>query len=283
MKNIDYLKNISLINNKILQETDLSLFNLNKKIVNEKIYNKSITNYKNTNIEKLDNSTIFLDSFRTYSIYSLDNLDLKTSRFNTYKNNLDGNFVHTKPQLFTHPKNSFFQFHQDKILFNDDTIKSLDFIKIKTELATKSFHLFILNPVKGGFTCFFCGLTGFLPASQFKKSLLFLLYSQIENLIKTEMFLTNISSCFLFKKDNIKKDNILRLPFNIIKINYRILKDDKSREVGKRLKRNNISSIDLDRNIVFLFDNVRSKRKRKRKQKPSDVLVPLLIDSDSQV
>jgi len=276
MKNTDYLKKISFINNKILQEADLSLINLNTKILNEKIFNKSIIFYKNTDIEKLDNSTVFLDSFITYSIYSLNNLDFKTSRSSTLKNNLDGIFVHTKPQIFTHPKNSLFQFHQDKILFDDDTIKSLDFIKIKSEITTKSYHLFLLKPVKGGYTCFFYGLKGFFPFSQFIKSLLFLLFSQIVNSIKTAIFCTNIFSCFL-----VKNDTILRLPFNIIKMSYRMAKNEKSTRAEKRFKKTNRSLIDLEINIKFLFDN--SRPKKKQKTNPSEVLVSLLTDSDPQI
>lgn len=129
--------------------------------LSKNIYNKFITRSflaDNKNFSLLDSSSNF---------YTVSSSDLK--KFNTYsQHNFLGSAVNANNIIYINKFNNFLKFKSFD--FNNKVKKFcfIDSLYNLLEQTTKDISntLLILNPVKGGFTCYSSGVVGFLPRKQ---------------------------------------------------------------------------------------------------------------------
>ena len=140
--------------------------NVGLNILNKNLYNKSF----------LRATQITQNNFKIYQIQYIeneDNIDLLTLKSSNIKNSV-GTSINNKIHTFKNRKNILLQVQKMVSAFSpkrksvlESLLKVLYIISSFTLISkqNKTFFL-ILNPVKAGFKCLSCGLTGFLPRKQ---------------------------------------------------------------------------------------------------------------------
>ena len=151
-------KNLSF-NQKTLYTTDL----LSKKLLNKLFYHKS---YIRSNL--LTNKKLKIVDHYTGSS-SIENDSLK-NRISNHFTDLNGLSINSKMYTFTNLLNSSIKFNNPMYSFvgtNLNYIEPFDKVLSSLNQEDNSFReILILNPIKGGFQCYFSGVFGFLPRSQ---------------------------------------------------------------------------------------------------------------------
>jgi hypothetical protein len=193
---------------KIYSNNDKNWENLyNKKLLNTNYYNKflirsSLLNNNNFNI--IDNDSNFFNS---------STLKLKNFIFSTHTN-IEGCSINGKNIMYTNKFNNALKF---KSFAKNVKVKNFSYVNsfynlLKLKKTKQNNFLFLLKPVKGGFTCYSSGIVGFLPRSHAILSFL-LIFNSLNNK-KTKIKILESLNFILDKKNFINNFFRMRLPYS---------------------------------------------------------------------
>lgn len=179
-----------------------------KKLLNKKLYGKVLL--RNSNI--LSTTSCQLDdSFGNFNVSR--SLLIKNI---VYKKNviLSGRSFFLKDFVYLNRFNKYLKFkgllavNQTKLSFSNSFSKLLD----KLQNFKRNSSMFVLSPIKGGFTCYSSGVIGFLPRSHLKLILLkiFNFFKQEIKYLRSPFYSINF---VINKKQKIKIFSVLRTLF----------------------------------------------------------------------
>jgi len=185
---------------------------LSKKLLNKTFYHKSYVRSTLLNNKKLK----IIDHYNTSSSIDIENLKLYT---NNQILKYDGMSLNSKMYTFTNLLNNSIKFNTPTYSFVGEKLNYLQ--SFETTLASLNQNdnnfreILILNPIKGGFQCYFSGAFGFLPRSQ--ANIFF--YDLANNFIHTLKQNTSLIGLNLFKNIiDIQKRFIFRFPLKLGKV-----------------------------------------------------------------
>ena len=240
---------MSIKKNLLFSQNNLYPNLLNKKLLNKIFYHKS---YIRSNL--LMNKKIkIMDHYNTSSTLDVENLK---SYVNNQISDYNGVSINSKMYTFTNLLNSAIKFNNPMYSFvgeNLNYIKSFDEVLASLNQNENHFReVLVLNPIKGGFQCYFSGIFGFLPRSQ--ANILF--YDLANNFLYSLKNCLPLTGLNLFKKViDIQKRFIFRFPLKLGKVSLypEHLKNNFSNKktIKKRIFYNSL-------NVVFLaqFENL---------------------------
>lgn len=191
-----------VFNQKMLYEKNL----LSKKLLNKIFYHKS---YIRSNL--LTNKKLkIVDHYSSSSSIDTDNLK---NRISTHFSDFNGLSVNSKMYTFTNLLNNSIKFNNPMYSFvgtNLNYIESFDKTLSSLNQEENSFReILILNPIKGGFQCYFSGVFGFLPRSQ--ANILF--YNLATNFLHSLKTCSQLTGLNLFRNIlDLQKRFIFRFP-----------------------------------------------------------------------
>lgn len=222
---------------------------LTKKLLNNNYYNKSFirsTLLSNKNLYIVDNYSEF---------FSLNNIEIE-NLINLKKQKILGNSIDSSLTIFRNVFNGALKFKLQSFIFSgfcSNFVNKFNFnLNMLYDVENKYKKVLILDPVKGGFSCYSLGFFGFLPKSQ-ANVFFFCFLSKIKKSKKIyNLFIINICK----KKDFIQKSFLFRFPLNIGKISIysQKVKNNFSKRKKKKKKflYNNINFVFLAKKKAIL-------------------------------
>jgi len=186
--------------------TEKTLFD--KKILNKKLYGKVLLRYSNI----LQTTSCQLDD--SFGILNVSTSLLTKNIVYKKKGISSGRSFFLKDFVYLNRFNKCLKFkgllavNQTKSSFSNSFSKFLD----KLQNFKRNSSMFILSPIKGGFTCYSSGVIGFLPRSHLKLILLkiFNLFKQKIKYLRSPLYSINF---LLNKEQKIKIFSVLRTLF----------------------------------------------------------------------
>jgi len=235
--------------NILFSPTNLNSTLVQKKFLNKLLYHKS---YIRSNL--LSNKKLkIVDHYDSSSVLSQETL---LSCFSNQAQDFNGMSINSKMYAFTNLLNNSIKFNNPMYSFvgNDlSFIQPLDQTLSSLNQNENNFReILILNPIKGGFQCYFSGIFGFLPRSQ--ANILF--YDLANNFLRSLKSDSPLTGLNLFKKViDIHKKFIFRFPLKLGKVSL-YPEHFKNNFSNKKVIKKRIFFNSL--NVVFLaqFDNL---------------------------
>ena len=199
----------------IKKTIDISIFDrITRKLLNNLYYNKSFIRSSLLNSKNLS----IIDNYSNFFITQTEKIKYLHFPDKTFTY---GNSINSKLMVFCNVFNNLLKFKLQSFIFSGFNPHFIDLFQstlnkiYETENKYKS--ILILNPVKGGFSCYALGVFGFLPESHalifFKKIL------QKVRALKRKSITSNFLLLDIFRKrSSFKKTHLFRFPLHIAKI-----------------------------------------------------------------